>query len=892
MELNPNTRTSSRGLASSNGHEKNLEKPDSQDVLEFAPNRSTELFGFDPLFDKTLNNFSGALPHLNLQSPEVHPENVAVLNDRWANTIDCDELSLAFQKFENGVGGESSDVSAYSSISSNDTPSSRISDMSAYSTITPNDTPASSKYEGPDPTLYSYDGVNLDMGGNFFDREWMQLTSIAGTVEKPPTYPFDEIYELDPWNQFQTTVLGGLSQRVTNIGNISRGNYVAQHQTPMQSRGITSCKSQPFLREQDRVENENKMHSGQELTLVSGRDQNFALNRHSDVEADRKTTNHQEYCLVDENEEIYRSKDETTPPVSESQPKMHFQLGVVEQGERQSSLASQISHTDNDSSVPTERQESALADSDCSAGFETDSTWSEDCSDGAEDEIDITAVYEHLQQFKSSFYQSSTPGIEDSSQQVQLLLSPMRRQIVDRIMKEFWIIFNQEWSASFQKHSGGSPQSTSSSVSQHNSKAKKQSGHQQGKRCREDENNEDPEEDEGRDSKRPRLDLSPHKAPENHLKFACPYRKHNPRTYCHRFRRWRCCALSPLDTIARVKGHLYRYHRISQCPRCKTLHAGPDDLEQHTLAVKSCELNHEPPAEGITDSIEKKLKSRKKAHRAQSQAERWQELYRILFPGEEVPSPYYETTRDDIICSPESEELASYEEYSRRELPRFFQSALETAIATEAQPIEERLRSQLVGMIQDCQDRVFATYKANRSVNTSMSNSQSPLHVDDNDGNSQSGRTGIIKSLYERAPSQTSNGFHPEPALTTNFSSENAPSDSGYFSERLPPNSESTKTTDVLTSDSVIADSQQNQHSSDATQGVHTSSEEMITALYFPIEEVSLQQMNGYEFQDMPSFKIDQPFSFDEVFDGFNVDDFMPLNDELVQENTDRELFS
>jgi transcription elongation factor Elf1 len=88
------------------------------------------------------------------------------------------------------------------------------------------------------------------------------------------------------------------------------------------------------------------------------------------------------------------------------------------------------------------------------------------------------------------------------------------------------------------------------------------------------------------------------------------------------------------------RGHLYRYHRIFQCPRCKVLEKSANDLEErHTLAVKACELNLIQPAEGITGNIEKKLRSRKKTHKGQSETERWQEMYRILFPNEGVPSP-------------------------------------------------------------------------------------------------------------------------------------------------------------------------------------------------------------------------------------------------------------
>jgi hypothetical protein len=42
---------------------------------------------------------------------------------------------------------------------------------------------------------------------------------------------------------------------------------------------------------------------------------------------------------------------------------------------------------------------------------------------------------------------------------------------------------------------------------------------------------------------------------------------------------------------------------------------------------------------GITNQIEKLLHSRKKAYRGQTEKERWEEIYRILFPHDNVPSP-------------------------------------------------------------------------------------------------------------------------------------------------------------------------------------------------------------------------------------------------------------
>lgn len=43
--------------------------------------------------------------------------------------------------------------------------------------------------------------------------------------------------------------------------------------------------------------------------------------------------------------------------------------------------------------------------------------------------------------------------------------------------------------------------------------------------------------------------------------------------------------------------------------------------------------------DGITNEMVEKLRSKKKAHRDQTEEDRWKEIYQILFPGEIVPSP-------------------------------------------------------------------------------------------------------------------------------------------------------------------------------------------------------------------------------------------------------------
>jgi hypothetical protein len=74
----------------------------------------------------------------------------------------------------------------------------------------------------------------------------------------------------------------------------------------------------------------------------------------------------------------------------------------------------------------------------------------------------------------------------------------------------------------------------------------------------------------------------------------------------------------------------------------------------------------------------------------------------------------FEPIQEEVTHQPDAEMLL-YEEYSRQELPRLFRNALETVVSEETQHLEERLRDELVNMIQDCQDRVLSNY---RSLNT------------------------------------------------------------------------------------------------------------------------------------------------------------------------------
>lgn len=78
--------------------------------------------------------------------------------------------------------------------------------------------------------------------------------------------------------------------------------------------------------------------------------------------------------------------------------------------------------------------------------------------------------------------------------------------------------------------------------------------------------------------------------------------------------------------------------------------------------------------------------------------------------------------------SPDSRELADYEEYCRRELPRHFRAALKQIVHNEAQPLEESIRNQLTNIIRDCQERVFLRYRSAESGHATESKNLSLSH--------------------------------------------------------------------------------------------------------------------------------------------------------------------
>jgi hypothetical protein len=84
--------------------------------------------------------------------------------------------------------------------------------------------------------------------------------------------------------------------------------------------------------------------------------------------------------------------------------------------------------------------------------------------------------------------------------------------------------------------------------------------------------------------------------------------------------------------------HLYRTHRAPiQCPRCSLQFQDQQALKTHLKSRTVCAYTEGQP-------VEAKLKRRRKATRDQTDAERWETIYALLFPGEIIPSPCKQLT--------------------------------------------------------------------------------------------------------------------------------------------------------------------------------------------------------------------------------------------------------
>ncbi|KAH8599425.1 hypothetical protein B0O99DRAFT_613860 [Bisporella sp. PMI_857] len=372
--------------------------------------------------------------------------------------------------------------------------------------------------------------------------------------------------------------------------------------------------------------------------------------------------------------------------------------------------------------------------------------------------------------------------------------------LADRVMAEFQGIFGQRWSLSsasttFIHAAGSSPQGSGSSRGSFaDSGASHMQLFQSNKRQRidNDEGDDEWEGKEGGDRGPQNTGIPPEKLSEEVTKLACPFRKHDPVAYGIHSDKYRICALSHWTTISRLKEHLYRCHRAAiHCNRCWQIFSDQQQLNNHLRAVDMCSLQPENPPDGITPEIESKLRSRKKINPKDTEENRWNEIYKLLFPQEAVPSPYFEPFQQEIWRSPESQELENYEAFARAELPRLVRADLEELLRQEMQHVEAKMLVKLVDVVQECQSRVFRLYFEKRmgekcgSQQLEQQNNATSTREQDKKWTSDAS-TNLLTAAFEQPPLVKTNVYEASPVANNNLlvqnfvSAETIFSDSGY----------------------------------------------------------------------------------------------------------------
>ncbi|KAK4111703.1 hypothetical protein N656DRAFT_148524 [Canariomyces notabilis] len=252
-------------------------------------------------------------------------------------------------------------------------------------------------------------------------------------------------------------------------------------------------------------------------------------------------------------------------------------------------------------------------------------------------------------------------------------------QTVDRGMVRLWTRYNHEWDAMIRQ-CVGERGNDSSQFRESSGRGRRGAPSRQplGRGLRPYTHypgDQDEEDDEEYGGYRPPSSQSK-KSSESVKRFACPFRKHDPHTY--NMQNYETCAVRSWSSISRLKEHLYRRHYKIHCQRCKQVFSDARQLNNHEMSAERCEVIDAVSPGDITAYQEKQLKSRKHTAKRQTDEEKWADIYRLLFPGEErVPSPYPEVGDDLGPISSETRVLLNFQHFLLTEMPSLFTQTAE-----------------------------------------------------------------------------------------------------------------------------------------------------------------------------------------------------------------------
>lgn len=157
----------------------------------------------------------------------------------------------------------------------------------------------------------------------------------------------------------------------------------------------------------------------------------------------------------------------------------------------------------------------------------------------------------------SMYYELQGNGSKGPSDHLTVsFLCPIKQAMIDRLMEQFWEMFNQEWSSNLTQR-GGAPSPNSTAGTGGATAGDQSTGGStncQGQKRKRDGGDDKPSQsgdNNGSPSKQPLDRFNSPNVPGKKIKLACPYRKHNRRIYS--VDNYQSCVLSHWESVGRVK---------------------------------------------------------------------------------------------------------------------------------------------------------------------------------------------------------------------------------------------------------------------------------------------------------------------------------------------------
>ncbi|KAK1826624.1 hypothetical protein QBC39DRAFT_15227 [Podospora conica] len=256
-------------------------------------------------------------------------------------------------------------------------------------------------------------------------------------------------------------------------------------------------------------------------------------------------------------------------------------------------------------------------------------------------------------------------------------------------------------------------------------------------------------------------------------KYACPFRKHDPTHY--NIRDHELCAVRAWDSVSRMKEHLYRKHCKVHCARCKQTFKRSAELELHERS-EGCQMRHVRCPADITAQQEKQLKSKRYSTRFQTEEEKWREVYRLLFPGEDIPSPYPEVGEDLKPLAPDSRNTMDFLHFLLLEMPQTFRQTAEVHAGRRIEDHETLTMGSINSVITESINKAFQQWESTgHSVPRNLSPSSFVLESSVDTSPSLPIDTPIMSPFVSEpstyataAPPATMDGFwHPQDPATS-----------------------------------------------------------------------------------------------------------------------------